>query len=107
MITLTESAQLELSRILSAEGAGKKGIRMGVKGGGCSGFTYVLDLSEGPRDNDQIFNNDRVPIYIDPKSLMMIDGIEIDYTTDMFNRAFKFSNPNATASCGCGTSFAV
>ncbi|MDJ0834961.1 MAG: iron-sulfur cluster assembly accessory protein [Acidobacteriota bacterium] len=107
MITLTEAAQLELSRILSQEGQGKTGIRLGVKGGGCSGFTYVMDFADGPRENDKVFNAERTPIYIDPKSLMMVQGIEIDYTTDMFNRSFKFSNPNATASCGCGTSFAV
>ena len=107
MITLTESAQLELQRILNNEGSGSQGIRLGVKGGGCSGFTYVLDFAKMPKDSDQVFNAERTPIYIDPKSLMMIDGIEIDYTTDMFNRAFKFNNPNATAACGCGTSFAV
>ena len=107
MITVTETAQLELKRILDAEGAGKSGIRLGVKGGGCSGFTYAMDFADGPKESDEVFNEARVPIFIDPKSLMLIDGIEIDYVSDMFNRSFKFSNPNATASCGCGTSFAV
>ena len=107
MITLTETAQLELKRILDHEGKGKAGIRLGVKGGGCSGFTYAMDFADGPREGDKVYNSDRVPIYIDPKSMMLIQGIEIDYATDMFNRQFKFNNPNATASCGCGTSFAV
>lgn len=107
MISLTETAQLELERIMSQQGSDKKGIRLGVKGGGCSGFTYVFDFEDSIRDNDKVFNEDRVPVIVDGKSMTLLEGLEVDYETDMFNRTFRFNNPNATQSCGCGTSFAV
>ncbi len=107
MITLTEAAQQEMERIMSSEGGNSMGIRLGVKGGGCSGFTYVMSFADAKRDNDRILNEARVPIYIDGKSMAYLEGIEIDFASDMLNRGFKFNNPNASKSCGCGTSFAV
>ena len=107
MISLTEAAQLELERIMTVEGSDKTGVRLGVKGGGCSGFTYVMSFENGPGESDQIVNGDRVPVYVDPKSLTYLEGIQIDYQSDLLNRGFKFNNPNATQACGCGTSFAV
>lgn len=107
MITLTDAAQNELDRILQNEGKGNKGIRLGVKGGGCSGFTYVMDFAKEERDGDQIFNGGRTPVFVDAKSLTYLDNLEIDFSSDLLNRGFKFRNPNATKSCGCGTSFAV
>lgn len=108
MITMSEKAQLELQRIIRDEARGAaRAIRLGVKGGGCSGFTYVMDFADEPGEGDQVFNTDRTPIYVDAKSLLYIGGLHIDFTSDMLNRGFKFSNPNATQSCGCGTSFAV
>jgi len=107
MINLTEAAQSELKRIMSQEGSGKTGVRLGVKGGGCSGFTYVMDFENQPRDGDQVLNENTVPIFIDSKSLGYLDGMEIDFMSDLLNRGFKFNNPNAAKSCGCGTSFSV
>ncbi len=107
MITLTETAQRQLERIISREGGNSNGIRLGVKGGGCSGFTYVMELEKDKRDRDLVINENRVPIFVDPKSLFYLDGLEIDYMNDLLNGGFKFKNPNATKSCGCGTSFSV
>lgn len=107
MIEVTESAQGEFKRIMQEEGKDHAGIRLGVKGGGCSGYSYVMDFVKDPKDSDTLFNGERTPIYIDPKSLDLIDGIVIDFSSDLLNRGFKFKNPNATQSCGCGTSFAV
>lgn len=107
MISLTESAQSELARIMREEGDSHKGIRLGVKGGGCSGFTYVMGFEDEPRENDQVLNQERTPIFVDAKSMTYLDGIQIDFLSDLLNRGFKFNNPNAAKSCGCGTSFAV
>ena len=107
MIQLTEAAQQEMARIIAQEGDNARGIRLGVKGGGCSGFSYVMDFEKEPREGDQILNDDRVPIFIDHKSLEYLDGVEIDFMNDILNRGFKFKNPNASKSCAGGTSFAV
>lgn len=107
MIEVTSSAQSEFQRIMQDEGKSCAGIRLGVKGGGCSGYSYIMDFVKDPKDNDTVFNESQTPIYIDPKSLDLIDGVVIDFSADMLNRGFKFKNPNATQACGCGTSFAV
>ena len=107
MISITEAAQAEFERIMKQEGKGRRGIRLGVKGGGCSRFTYVMDFVNEPRDDDSIMNEQRIPVFIDPKSLTYLDNLEIDFASDLLNRGFKFNNPNASKSCGCGTSFAV
>ena len=75
MIQLTEAAQLELSRIMENEGKNNNGIRLGVKGGGCSGFTYVMDFVNQGRENDTVMNDSRVPIFVDPKSMDYLDGL--------------------------------
>ena len=107
MITITENAQKEFERIMQEEGVKAQGIRMGVKGGGCSGFTYVMAFETEQKDGDITVNAGDVPLFIDPKSLELLKGLEIDFTSDLLNRGFKFNNPNASKSCGCGTSFAV
>ena len=107
MITLTESAQLQLQHIMTSEGSGTKGIRLGVRGGGCSGFSYVMEFAKDEREGDRILNQERIPVFIDPKSYVYLEGLEIDYKNDILNGGFKFVNPNASKSCGCGTSFAV
>ena len=107
MIILTEAAQKELERIVKTESQNATGIRLGVKGGGCSGFTYVMEFAERKSEQDAVLNEERVPLFIDPKSMAYLDGIEIDYMSDLLNRGFKFNNPNASKSCGCGTSFSV
>lgn len=107
MVTLTQSAQFELDRIMEQEGQDSKGIRLGVKGGGCSGFTYVMEFVNEGKQGDLVANEALVPVFIDPKSMQYLEGIEIDFESDILNRGFRFNNPNATKSCGCGTSFAV
>jgi iron-sulfur cluster assembly protein len=81
------------------------GLRVAVSPGGCSGFSYVLDLVDDQEDEDRIFEQDGLRILCDPKSLSYIEGLEIDYASNMMSGGFKFSNPNAKKSCGCGTSF--
>lgn len=108
MIQITEKATEEFKRIMREENDGDAhGIRIGIKGGGCSGFSYVMQFEKEAREFDRVFQADDVPIFIDAKSLVYLSGIEIDYETDLLNRGFKFNNPNAVKSCGCGTSFAV
>lgn len=106
MLTVSESAQKEFKKIIAQE-AQVKGIRLGVKGGGCSGYSYVMKFETDPREDDQVVQVGEVSIFIDPKSWTLLEGLEIDYVSDILNGGFKFKNPNATVSCGCGTSFAV
>lgn len=107
MVTLTQAAQFELSRIMNDEGKGNVGVRLGVKGGGCSGFTYVMEFVTGGKEGDSVFNEGQTPVFVDRKSMVYLQGIEIDFENDILNRGFRFNNPNAAQSCGCGTSFAV
>jgi len=83
-------------------------LRVGVKGGGCSGFSYILDLTGDLNDNDQIVSDeDGVKVICDPQSLLYLNGTEIDFRDEVMGRGFAFDNPNASTSCGCGSSFAV
>ncbi len=107
MISFTEEAQQELERIMNNEGKGNLGVRLGVKGGGCSGFTYVMEFVSQEREGDTIENQPGTPVFVDPKSMTYLSGLEIDFENDILNRGFRFNNPNATKSCGCGTSFSV
>ena len=83
------------------------GLRVGIKAGGCSGLNYVLELVESPSGTDRVFEQHEVRIYCDPKSYLYLNGTQIDFEQTMMGGGFKFSNPNAKRSCGCGTSFAV
>ena len=83
------------------------GLRVGVKGGGCSGFTYVLGFDSEPREGDKIFDLAGVKIFIDPKSLTYLSGTQLDFQDDLNGKGFVFSNPHATKTCGCGSSFGV
>lgn len=83
------------------------GLRIGIKAGGCSGLNYVLDIVDEANANDRIFEQHGVRIYCDPKSYLYLNGTQIDFEHNMMGGGFKFSNPNAKRSCGCGTSFAV
>ena len=108
MITITPNAQREFQRIMREEAeSDATGIRIGIKGGGCSGFSYVMQFESQAREFDKVINEQVVPLFIDAKSLVYLSNIEIDYATDLLNRGFKFNNPDAVKSCGCGTSFAV
>src|SRR5277367_5572292 len=107
-ITLSESAAREVKTIIQQQElpAEQTHLRVGVKGGGCSGFSYMLDLTEEPKgDADEEMESNGVKILCDNKSLLYLDGVEIDFKDEVMGRGFVFKNPNATSSCGCGHSF--
>lgn len=83
------------------------GLRVGVKGGGCSGLSYTMQFEEKPTDHDKIQDSDGVRIFVDPKSYLYLNGLTLDYSTDLIGGGFKFVNPNATRTCSCGTSFSA
>ena len=104
MITLTESAANKIKTLLIEKE--ETGIRAGVKGGGCSGFSYVLEF-DNQNDSDRIVESRGVKLYIDPKSFLYLMGTEIDFIDELNQAGFKFVNPNAKRTCGCGESFSI
>jgi len=107
-ITLTELAAKEVRNIIEQQGlANGVALRVGVKGGGCSGFSYVLDLVEASADNDEVMETQGVKVVADRKSYLYLNGTEIDFKNDVMARGFVFKNPNATHTCGCGSSFSA
>ena len=107
-VTLSEAAAKEIKSIIKDQGlADNVALRVGVKGGGCSGFSYVLDLTEAPPDNDEIMESFGVKILADRKSYLYLNGTEIDFKDEVMGRGFVFKNPNATHTCGCGSSFSA
>lgn len=108
-VILTETAAREVKNIVEQQGldAEKIRLRVGVKGGGCSGFSYILDLTETQKDSDEVFEQHGVKIICDPKSMLYLGGTVVDFKDEIMGRGFVFTNPNATTSCGCGSSFAV
>ncbi len=108
MITLTERAVNEVRRIVEdKELAANTALRVGVKGGGCSGFSYTLGFDDQINEMDQVNTVDGVSVVCDPKSFLYLNGTEIDFEDNLMGRGFKFGNPNANNTCGCGESFAV
>ncbi len=109
-ITLTEKAASEIKKIVSEQGlpAEETRLRVGVKGGGCSGFSYMLDLTEeAAGESDEELDSNGVKILCDMKSLLYLSGTEIDFKDEVMGKGFVFKNPNATSSCGCGSSFSA
>lgn len=108
-IILSESAAREIRTIVQQQelDADKVRLRVGVKGGGCSGFSYLLDLTESQKETDEVFEQHGIKVIVDPKSLLYLNGTTIDFKDEIMGRGFVFQNPNATTSCGCGSSFAV
>lgn len=107
MIEITERAASKISEILEEEQKPGFGLRVGVKGGGCSGLSYSLSIDENPGDGDEVFEDHGVRLFVDPKSLLYLAGTHLDYTDGLNGSGFKFENPNATRTCGCGSSFGV
>ncbi len=105
-VTLSANAAKRINAILSKQ-EGAAYLRVSVEGGGCSGFSYKFDFAEAPNSDDLIIERDGAKVLIDEMSLEFLTGSEIDYTTEIIGSAFKIHNPNATAACGCGTSFSV
>jgi len=105
-ITVTDSAADRIRTFLEKRGKGV-GLRLGVKTTGCSGLAYVLEFADDTNPEDQVFESQGVKIIVDPKSLVYIDGTELDYGKEGLNEGFKFENPNVKDECGCGESFTV
>ena len=107
-VLLSESAAKEIKKIIVDQSlpAENTRLRVGVKGGGCSGFSYLLDLTEEPKgESDEEMESHGVKILCDMKSYLYLNGVEIDFKDEVMGRGFVFKNPNATSSCGCGSSF--
>lgn len=107
MITLSETAVKQIKRFQEDEKALGGGLRVAVVGGGCSGLSYKLEFQKEPQANDKIFEQDGVKVFIDPKSFLYVKGLLLDYSGGLNGTGFTFRNPNASKSCGCGTSFSV
>jgi iron-sulfur cluster assembly protein len=105
-ITLTNSAAERIKTFLANRGKGY-GLRLGVKTSGCSGMAYVLEFADEAQAEDVVIEDKGVRVLVDPKSLIYLDGTELDYTKEGLNEGFKFNNPNVKDSCGCGESFTV
>jgi iron-sulfur cluster assembly accessory protein len=105
-VTVTERAARRIGQILGREPAGTM-LRVSVEGGGCSGFQYKFDTERAKADDDVVIERSGATVLIDPVSLNYMAGSEIDFVDDLIGSAFKVQNPKATASCGCGTSFAL
>ncbi len=107
MVTVTERAVERIQEILSQDpGAQGKALRLFVKGGGCAGFEYAFSF-DTKQDDDTVVSQNGFDILIDPMSSVYLLGLQVDYTEDLNGAGFRFQNPNATGSCGCGKSFAV
>jgi iron-sulfur cluster assembly protein len=106
---VTDSAVKRIRVILAKEGIPieEGGLRLGVKGGGCSGMSYFVGFDEAPHERDRIFEFDDVRVFIDPKSFVYLKGLTLDYEETLMRQGFNFINPNSARSCGCGTSFSV
>lgn len=108
-IEVTETAVREIKTIVEQQklDAEKVYLRLGVKGGGCSGFSYVLDLTEQQNEGDEMFKQHGIKVVCDPKSYLYLNGTTVDFKDEVMGRGFVFNNPNATSSCGCGSSFSA
>ena len=106
MVTLTEIATKKVGEFLATQDQPEAGLRVAVKGGGCSGFQYQLALDE-TRDGDKVFDHEGIRILVDEQSLRYVDGSTVDYTESLMGAGFQVNNPNVVAACGCGSSFRV
>ena len=107
-VVLTEKALRMVKITREQEGMDPGcGLRIAVRGGGCSGFEYAIDFEKEPRENDLVLEYDGLKVYVDPISSRFLEGTTIDYSLGMTGTGFKFHNPKATGTCGCGSSFSV
>ncbi|MGJ4953260.1 iron-sulfur cluster insertion protein ErpA [Bradyrhizobium sp. HKCCYLS20291] len=105
-VTISERAARRIGEILGKETAGAM-LRISVEGGGCSGFQYKFDIDRAKAEDDLVIARDRAVVLVDPASVPFLAGSEVDFVDDLMGASFRINNPNATASCGCGTSFSV
>lgn len=107
MLTLSSTAATKVKEFLGQHGKPEAGLRVRVIGGGCSGYQYQLALDETPSQDDKVYEQDGVKMFVDARSILYLEGTEIDYVDDIMGSGFRFNNPNAKGSCGCGESFQV
>ena len=105
IITVTEAAAGKIRELLAEEGKAESGLRVFVQGGGCSGFQYGLMIEEGSGVGDQAFESNGVRLFVDPVSVSYLKGAEVDFVDTITGGGFTIKNPNATSTCGCGSSF--
>ncbi len=108
-IGLTDSAAKRIKEIMQQEGMTEGGLRIGVKGGGCSGLSYVLDMETQQRPGDKVYEHNGAKLFVDAKSFLYLNGTTLDYKEEggLMDRGFSFANPNSAGECGCGESFSV
>jgi len=104
-IALTQVAGQKVSELLAERGTPEHGLRIGIRGGGCSGNSYFMEFCETPEDGDQVFSSHGVKLVVDPRSLALLEGTEIDFVDGLMGSGFRFHNPNVRHSCACGESF--
>lgn len=107
-LKLTETAIKEVKSFIDQENAGPEaGLRIRVVPGGCSGFSYSMQIEDGPRQGDEVLDQGGLRVFVDMFSRQYLEGVEVDYVNSVMGSGFTFSNPNSTGSCGCGSSFSV
>lgn len=106
-LTLTDKAIQQVKSLLARDKLAGHGLRISITDGGCSGFSYKLDFEKDQRSGDTVLEFDDVRVYVDPSSVPYLKGTVIDFVSGLYGGGFKFSNPNATGTCGCGTSFSA
>jgi len=108
MIQITENAARQIHKMLEKRGLGESGLRLGVKAGGCSGFEYIFGWEAAARKDDAVFESgDGAKVFVDPRSLRVLDGTVLDYDTSLLSKGFLLDNPQAKSTCGCGVSFSI
>jgi iron-sulfur cluster assembly accessory protein len=108
MIQITENAARQIHKMLDKRALGESGLRLAVKAGGCSGFEYVFGWEVTPRPDDAVFESaDGAKVFIDSRSLRVLDGTVLDYDTSLLSKGFLLNNPHASSTCGCGVSFSI
>ena len=106
MIQITETAAKKIRSLMAKQGITEGGLRVGVKGGGCSGLSYTFGWEKEARFGDEVFEgSEGAKLFVDKKSLLFLNGTSLDYDTALISQGFVFNNPNAKQTCGCGSSF--
>ena len=104
-ITITEKAAHEVAKQKAKRGTPEAALRVGIRGGGCTGFSYLFEWADDPpKQHDKVFEKDGIRLFVDPKSFVYLDGTRLDFITTMMGHGFKFENPNVKGACGCGES---